>query len=251
MWVHAMDVMLAQLEAQLEAAGLALGSVAAVSASGQQHGSVYWADGAAGLLAELDPALLLHEQLANAFAVDESPTWMDSSTSLQCRQREQAVGGALALAKISGSRAFERFTGNQIAALLAKPTGLRLDGIERIGLVSSFVASLLAGKYAGIDSSDAGGMNLMNIRTQKWSERLLEITAPAQPTTQKLQALLGQIVQPHSIVGLLHPYFSHRYGFSEACVVVASSGDNPCSLAGLGLSKDGDVGISLGSSDTM
>ena len=60
MWVHAMDVMLAQLEAQLEAAGLALGSVAAVSASGQQHGSVYWADGAAGLLAELDPALLLH-----------------------------------------------------------------------------------------------------------------------------------------------------------------------------------------------
>ena len=123
-----------------------------LKASGQQHGSVYWADGAAGLLARLDPSLPLQPQLADAFAVSESPIWMDSSTSRQCEQREQAVGGALELAKISGSRAFERFTGNQIAAL-ADSRGSHLDGIERIGLVSSFVASLLAGKYVLIRTS--------------------------------------------------------------------------------------------------
>ncbi|KHJ87706.1 carbohydrate kinase, FGGY family protein [Oesophagostomum dentatum] len=41
-----------------------------------------------------------------------------------------------------------------------------------------------------------------------------------------------------------------RYGFSESCKVLPFLGDNPASLAGLNLAK-GDVGISLGTSDTV
>jgi xylulokinase len=192
MWIQAIDVMFQRLKV----AGLPLHSIAAVSASGQQHGSVYWADGAAGMLSRLDASLPLEEQLVGAFAVDNSPVWMDSSTSAECRERERAVGGAIALAKISGSRAFERFTGNQIQAI-AHSRGL--DGVERISLVSSFVASVLAGSYAGIDSSDAGGMNLMDLHTQKYDERLLAVTAPN--SQSKLVELLGEIIQPHSVVG--------------------------------------------------
>lgn len=35
---------------------------------------------------------------------------------------------------------------------------------ERVSLVSSFVTSILAGRYCSIDASDASGMNLMDIR---------------------------------------------------------------------------------------
>lgn len=42
---------------------------------------------------------------------------MDSSTSEQCKRLENGIGGPLALAKITGSRAYERFTGNQIAKI--------------------------------------------------------------------------------------------------------------------------------------
>ena len=42
-----------------------------------------------------------------------------------------------------------------------------------------------------------------------------------------------------------------RYGFPADCAVVAWSGDNPCSVAGLGLKSPGDVGLSLGTSDTV
>jgi hypothetical protein len=48
---------------------------------------------------------------------------------------------------------------------------------RRISLVSSFVVSLFAGEYAGIDSSDAGGMNLMDIHSRRWDANQLAISS--------------------------------------------------------------------------
>ena len=44
----------------------------------------------------------LHSQLGHAFSVSDSPVWMDSSTSKECADLEKAVGGAQALANITG-----------------------------------------------------------------------------------------------------------------------------------------------------
>lgn len=151
MWVEAFDVLLSQLSRD----GFAFSRLAAISASGQQHGSVYWGLGASETLATLDPEQNLHTQLLQSFSVADSPVWMDSSTQVQCKQRETAAGGASALAKLTGSKAYTRFTGNQIAKL-ALESRERIKHTERISLVSSFIASLMTGKYAGIDTSDAG-----------------------------------------------------------------------------------------------
>ena len=91
----------------------------------QQHGSVYWSHDAATLLSSLDPGKTLTEQLVpNAFSIPQSPIWQDSSTTQECRELDEAVGGKQALADLSGSRAYERFTGPQIAKVL-KVYGLR------------------------------------------------------------------------------------------------------------------------------
>jgi xylulokinase len=45
----------------------------------------------------------------------KAPIWQDSSTSEDCERLEEIFGGAQALAECTGSRAYERFTGNQIA----------------------------------------------------------------------------------------------------------------------------------------
>lgn len=42
---------------------------------------------------------------------------MDSSTTKQCRALEHSLGGAQTLTDITGSSAYERFTGNQIAKI--------------------------------------------------------------------------------------------------------------------------------------
>lgn len=59
----------------------------------QQHGSVYWQKNAGDILGKLDPGDFLHIQLASCFSVPDSPIWMDSSTTKQCKMLEEAVGG--------------------------------------------------------------------------------------------------------------------------------------------------------------
>ena len=49
---------------------------------------------------------------------------------------------------------------------------------ERIGLVSSFAASLFIGDYAPIDLSDGGGMNLLDLEKKDWSDQCLDVSYP-------------------------------------------------------------------------
>ena len=51
-------------------------------------------------------------------------------------------------------------------------------------------------------------------------------------------------------IGSISSYMVHQYGFPTDCKVVAFTGDNPASLAGMRLKK-GDVAVSLGTSDTL
>jgi len=240
MWVKALDMLLDKLRV----AGLDFTTVAGICGAGQQHGSIFWRRGADDLLKGLKPERFLHEQLASsAFSVHDSPVWMDSSTSTECASLEASVGGALELAQISGSRAYERFTGNQIAKL-AKERPEVYKSTERISLVSSFAASLFAGKVVGIDWSDGGGMNLLDIRTKEWNTDLLAAAG------EGLAEKLGSPVSPNTVVGQVSEYMQERYGFPSDCIVGAFTGDNPSSLAGLAM-REGDIGLSLGTSDTV
>uniref|UniRef100_UPI0037E85DEA xylulose kinase n=1 Tax=Semicossyphus pulcher TaxID=241346 RepID=UPI0037E85DEA len=239
MWVKALDLLLDKMKR----AGLDFSRVRALSGSGQQHGSVYWKRGASETLKQLDPDQDLSQQLQGSFSVADCPVWMDSSSSQQCQDLQAAAGGALRLAEITGSRAYERFTGNQISKLRqTRPAEYR--EAERISLVSSFAASLFLGDYAAIDYSDGSGMNLLDIRTRDWSEVCLEATAP------HLDRLLGAPLPSTSVLGPVSSYFVRRYGFCGSCSVVAFTGDNPASLAGMRL-QQGDIAVSLGTSDTV
>uniref|UniRef100_A0AAV2L385 Xylulose kinase n=1 Tax=Knipowitschia caucasica TaxID=637954 RepID=A0AAV2L385_KNICA len=173
----------------------------------------------------------------------QSPVWMDSSSRTQCDALERAAGGALRLSEITGSKAYERFTGNQISKVFhTRPE--EFYQTERISLVSSFAASLFLGKYAAIDFSDGSGMNLLDLSSKAWSDVCLDACAPG------LRPLLADPVDSSSVLGSVCLYFVKRFGFSETCSVVAFTGDNPASLAGMRL-QPGDVAVSLGTSDTV
>nr|XP_009790135.1 PREDICTED: xylulose kinase-like isoform X4 [Nicotiana sylvestris] len=240
MWVEALDLILHRLEKS----NVDFGKIAAVSGSAQQHGSVYWKNGSFNILSSLDPKKVLVDQFHDAFSIKESPIWMDCSTTEQCKAIEEAVGGGLELAKLTGSRAHERYVGPQIRKIFETRPEI-YQNTERISLVSSFMASLLIGGYACIDQTDGAGMNLMDIEHRTWSKIALEATAPG------LEEKLGELAPAYAVAGSIASYYVERYHFNKNCVVVQWSGDNPNSLAGLTLNAYGDLAISLGTSDTV
>ncbi|KAK2575698.1 hypothetical protein KPH14_012088 [Odynerus spinipes] len=239
MWVKALDMILDKLRV----CGVDFNRVAAISGCAQQHGTVYWGKGSHSQLKNLDPTKFLHEQFATSFSITQSPVWMDSSTYNECRLFEEIVGYPKKLAEITGSRAYERFSGPQIAKI-ARRRSEAYSNTERISLISSFLASLFVGDFAPIDWSDGSGMNLLNIRTKDWDDLLLQTCAP------DLREKLGKPVSSYSNIGPISPYFVERFGFNEACRIIAFTGDNPGSLVGMRL-KQGDIACSLGTSDTL
>jgi xylulokinase len=106
------------------------------------------------------------------------------------------------------------------------------------------MASLLAGQHAAIDHGDGSGMNLMDLAHRRWAPAALDATAP------DLAAKLPPLATPWTVAGQLSPYWTDRYKLPPARVVVWS-GDNPCSMVGTGLIREGMVAISLGTSDTI
>jgi xylulokinase len=240
MWAEALDVLLGKIAKE---GGIDLREIKAVSGSGQQHGSVYLDAGAESVLARLDPKKPLVGQIRDIFSRQNSPIWMDSSTAEQCRAITEAVGGEGVLALLTGSRAFERFTGPQIRRYHEQdPDGY--EKTDKIHLVSSYMATLLAGKHAPIEPGDGAGMNLMDLAHKRWAAVALQATAP------DLDRKLPELKDSWTIVGQLSPYWQKRHGYPPA-KVVAWTGDNPSTLIGVGLVNQGKIAISLGTSDTL
>ncbi|MFX0073765.1 MAG: xylulokinase, partial [Candidatus Hermodarchaeota archaeon] len=238
MWIEALELILKKIEENVP-----ITNIRAISGSGQQHGTVYLNKNFTKSLENLNPNQSLISQLKNCFSRETSPIWMDSSTSKQCEEIRSALGGKEQTIKITGSNAFERFSGPQIRKFYqANPREYSQTVI--IHLVSSFMASILLGKNAPIDHGDGAGMNLMNIKTKRWDNKALDATAP------NLKEKLPSLAKSSEVIGKISSYFVKKYGFNPNTLIIPWSGDNPNSIIGVGLIDKGKVAVSLGTSDT-
>lgn len=240
MWAAALDLIFAQMKKDK----VALNKIVAISGSGQQHGSVYLNEKVVEVLANLNPKKSLVENLEGVFARKTSPIWMDSSTTKECEEIRKKLGGIKFTASRTGSDTFERFTGPQIRKFY-KTEPKSYEASAHIALVSSFMASLLAGKIAPIDFGDGAGMNLMDIRKKVWNTDALKATAPG------LIGKLPPLADSGKAIGPVSAYFVQKYGLNAEALATVWTGDNPASVVGLGLTKPGQVAISLGTSDTF
>ena len=239
MWAEALDALFDTLKAE----GVSLGHIRAISGSGQQHGSVYLNAGIVRALSNLDPAKSLVQNLDGVFSRNTSPIWMDSSTRVECDEIRAALGGLQATTRATGSTTFERFTGPQIRKFY-KTQPDAYAHTAHVMLVSSFMASLIAGTVAPIDHGDGAGMNLMDIQRRAWHPRALDATAPG------LSDRLPPLAASRAVIGPVSRYFVDKYDFNPQAQALVWSGDNPNSVIGLGLIREGMVAISLGTSDT-
>jgi len=239
MWVEALE----QLFAVFLQKDLPLKDIKLITGSGQQHGTVYLNKSFEPTLKNLNKDKTIVNQIKGIFSRETSPVWMDSSTTKECEEIRDQLGGPESTIQITGSNTFERFSGPQIRKFYKNDYGFYAQ-TSVIHLVSSFLSSILLGKSAPIDHSDGAGMNLMNIKTKEWDNRALDSTVP------DLKKKLPPLTSPLSIIGKIAPFFVDRYGFSSETLLIPWSGDNPSSLIGVGLTRKGKAAISLGTSDT-
>ncbi|KAI8904772.1 xylulose kinase-like protein [Gorgonomyces haynaldii] len=221
-FVKALDTLFQRLQQKID-----LTEITAISGCAQQHTSCYYR------IPEYDHTKPLAALFDACFTFD-SPTWQDHSTTAICEELKR-----FPLAQWTGSRPYERFTLSQIIKRYRSDPE-KFKQTEHIGLLSSFIPSVLLGKQAQIDSSDACGMNLLDIETRQWRPELLELC-------DGLQQKLGPVGEANEILGQIHPYFTKRYGLD--CKITTFTGDNPATLASMN-SERGDLIISLGTSDT-
>ena len=240
MWVDSLDILFAKMRDN----GFDFSKVVAISGSGQQHGSVYLNASFFDGVKKLDATKNLPGQIAPMLSRKTSPIWMDTSTSQECREMADAIGGNAEMSRRTGSGAIERFTGSQIRKFF-KQEPAEYANTARVHLVSSFLCSVMAGKDCAIDFGDGAGMNLLNLQTLEWDKQIASATA------DKLLEKLPEVKASNSSAGTVSEYFVKKYGFNADAKIILWTGDNPSSLVGVGAMEDASAAISLGTSDTF
>ena len=92
LFVEALELAIQRLTEEYD-----LSKIKAISGSGQQHGSVWWSKGSSILLNSINnhsesiENSKLVDILSNAFSLNLSPIWMDSSTGDECNEITQGL----------------------------------------------------------------------------------------------------------------------------------------------------------------
>jgi xylulokinase len=219
--------------------------IKAISGCAQQHGCVFYSCSNLDINNQFDMKKTLTENFEelNILSSKFCPIWMDCTTTKYARNLEEHFTQE-GLFKLTGNRAYERFTINQIQKLLWEKEYIYRHTFH-ISLLSSFMSEILSGKFCGIDLSDGSGMNLLNITSFDWDEKILNFIG------NDLKSKLYPPVKPNQSVGLINNYFIQKYGFSESCKIFSFTGDNICSFMGTGTFDEETLILSLGTSDTL
>ncbi len=195
--------------------------VAALSFSGQMHGLVCL-DAAQR---PLRPAIL----------------WCDQRTTAECRRITQAIGFKRLLRTV-GNPALEGFTLPKI--LWMKRNEPAVYRQTRLMLLpKDFVRLRMTGR-AAIDASDAAGTIAMDISKKAWAADILkDLGIDA--------GLLPEIIEATVAAGTLTDEAARACGLAPGTPVIAGGADNACAAVGNGITREGLVAVSTGTSGTV
>jgi len=228
-----------------------LSKIRAYKVDGMQHCTIYTDFSFSEKVGNLDPDLDVINQVRSCLTRKTVPIWEDRSPVEQAKILTEKLLSKGGINNLTGNKAELRFPGPQIMKW-AKESPEEYKNTAHIFLFSAYLATILSGKIAPVDTGDGWGTNLnsTHIKSPSWSQEALETVnsyLKELGIDDPIENKIGQITHYDDIIGKINPYFVKRYGAHPDAVILASTGDNPATLLGCG----GNIVISLGSSYTV
>lgn len=198
--------------------------ISALAVSGQQHGFVP-VDAAGEVLA---PAKL----------------WCDTSTSAECVQIMDALGGPARTIALAGNPILTGYTASKLPWTKAH----RPDAYARLATIllpHDYLNFVLTGQRF-CEHGDASGTGWLDVRTRTWSAELLRATDPE----RDLALCLPRIAAPDELFDI-DPATAGVLGLPGTVKVAVGGGDNMMAAIGTGCVVPGRLAMSLGTSGTL
>ena len=222
-WVTALETTVQGVLGELDAAGGDRRSVRAIGVSGQQHGFV-----------ALDAA----DRPLRA-----AKLWCDTSTSAECAQLIEALGGLDQTIEQVGNGIPAGFTASKILWMKRHEPELYAR-LATVLLPHDYLNFYLSGRKA-MECGDASGTALFDVRQRRWS------AAAIAAIDTDLAAKLPPLIPSDRPLGTLQPALAARWGLSPEVVISTGGGDNMMGAIGTGNVRPGVVTVSLGTSGTI
>lgn len=217
-WMDAVEQCFAQIDPQLRQ------GIAALAVSGQQHGFV---------ALDVDGQVLAPAKL-----------WCDTSSSAECDEIMQSLGGAQACIEAAGNPILAGYTASKIR-WTRKHRPQVYAALATILLPHDYLNFRLTGERF-MEHGDASGTGWLDVRTRQWSAPLLKAIDP----DRDLSPCLPPLVASDASFTIL-PAMADTLGLSHNVRVAVGGGDNMMAAIGTGAVVPGRLVMSLGTSGTL
>lgn len=164
--------------------------------------------------------------------------WNDGRSFAECAALETMVPNSRF---ITGNIAMPGFTAPKLLWVREHEPEI-FARVHSILLPKDYVRLCMTGNKAS-DLSDSAGTYWLDVARRDWSEVLLDACGLS-------LAQMPHLHEGSAVTGTLRPEVASRWGMGEV-PVAAGGGDNAAGAAGVGVVKDGDALLSLGTSGVI
>ncbi|MDG1707592.1 MAG: xylulokinase [Emcibacteraceae bacterium] len=171
--------------------------------------------------------------------------WCDTSTTLECEEIMDAVGGEEECINISGNPIAVGYTASKIR-WLKKNNPDAYARMTSILLPHDYLNYYLTGNRY-MECGDASGTGLLNVKTRQWSKRLIH----ALDDERDLTSCLPTLIEADDICGTIKREIADELDLPKDIIISAGGGDNMMAAIGTGNVECGKLTASLGTSGTL
>ena len=197
------------------------GEISGIGLSGQMHGLVMLDD--------------------KGEVIRNSIIWCDGRTIAECEEIEEIIGHER-LIEITANPALPGFTASKIM-WVKKHEPENYAKCKHILLPKDYIRYKLTGEFA-TEVSDAGGMQLLDIKNRVWSDEVLE-------RLDIDKSLLGKVYESPDVTGYITEDVAEITGLKAGIPVAGGAGDNAAAAIGTGVCESGKAFTTIGTSGVV